>query len=518
MGTELRVRGVEVQVAEVGQHHADKSGIQEMQHRVFVAADVAAHRKPLLGPGRVERPVGEFRGGVAKVVPGRIEERVGDVRFATRLAAALGTLDEVPLFVPCERAHSGIVGAEIVDEGELDRQVLLRHRDDPAFLAVHDGDWRTPVALPRDTPVVQPVLDARRRETALGEPGDDLARPLAARHTVERPRVHEHAVLRDNRQRLSRDRDDLSDRELELRGELEVPLVVRRDRHDGAGAVLHQDVVGNPDRDRFTRRRIAGVGADEDTGLRLFTDPPRHDVLGLHLPLICLDSRAVLDRGELVDERVLRREDQIRRAEHRVGTGREHGDLLAAGRLEDELRPFAPADPVLLKEGGGGRPVEVREVFQEALSVVRDAKEPLVEEALLDRRVAALAAAVDDLLVREHRLVLGAPIHRRALLVREPRLEELEKEPLRPLVVGRIGGGELVPPVEHAAEPAQLAAERGDVSRDQLCGIGADGERVVLGVNAEGVETHRLEHVVALESLEPAVDVRAREREHVADV
>jgi len=37
-------------------------------------------------------------------------------------------------------------------------------------------------------------------------------------------------------------------------------------------------------------------------------------------------------------------------------------------------------------------------------------------------------------------------------------------------------------------------------------------------VDAEGIESHRLEHVVALNPLEPAVDVRAREREHVPDV
>ena len=64
----------------------------------------------------------------------------------------------------------------------------------------------------------------------------------------------------------------------------------------------------------------------------------------------------------------------------------------------------------------------------------------MVEEALLDRCVAPLTAAVDHLLVGEHRLVLGTPVHRRALLVREARFEELEKEPLGPLVVRGIGG------------------------------------------------------------------------------
>src|SRR2546422_8045709 len=73
---------------------------------------------------------------------------------------------------------------------------------------------------------------------------------------------------------------------------------------------------------------------------------------------------------------MLGREDQIGRAEHGVGPGREDRDLLAARGLEDELRPFAPADPVLLKEGGGGGPVEVLEVLEEALRVIREPPEP----------------------------------------------------------------------------------------------------------------------------------------------
>ena len=44
-------------------------------------------------------------------------------------------------------------------------------------------------------------------------------------------------------------RDHLDDGHAELLGEREVALVVRRHRHDGAGAVGRQHVVGDPDRD-----------------------------------------------------------------------------------------------------------------------------------------------------------------------------------------------------------------------------------------------------------------------------
>ena len=59
------------------------------------------------------------------------------------------------------------------------------------------------------------------------------------------------------------------DRQVERLGELEVALVVAGDGHDRAGAVAHQHVVGDPDRDRLAVHRVDGVGAGEDAGLGL---------------------------------------------------------------------------------------------------------------------------------------------------------------------------------------------------------------------------------------------------------
>ena len=57
------------------------------------------------------------------------------------------------------------------------------------------------------------------------------------------------------------------DVEIELLGEFEIALVVRRDGHDGAGAVADQHVVGDPDWDRLAVDGIDRVGAGEDAGL-----------------------------------------------------------------------------------------------------------------------------------------------------------------------------------------------------------------------------------------------------------
>ena len=326
-------------------------------------------------------------------------------------------------------------------------------------------------------------------------------------------------MLRHAGQRFPFHPDHLTDGQLECGRELEIAVIVRRHGHDGAGAVLHQHVIGGPDGNRFAGRGVARVGAGEHPRLGAIADAAGHDVLALGLPLVLAHGGALLLRGERVDERVLGRQHHVGRPEDGVGARREHGDALAPRRLEHQLRALASADPVALQRQRALRPVELLEVLEQALRVLRDGEEPLLEQALLDLGVGvALAVAVDDLLVGDDALVLRAPVDRRLLAERQPRLEELQENPLRPLVVAGVGGGELVPPVEHAPEPLQLPAERGDVLRDQLRRVGADRDRVVLRVDAERVVPHRLEHVEPLQPLEATVDVRAGEREHVPHV
>jgi hypothetical protein len=63
--------------------------------------------------------------------------------------------------------------------------------------------------------------------------------------------------------------DDLDDGEAEALGELPVALVVGGDGHDGAGAVVDQDVVGDPDGDGGAVDRVDRIRAREDSGLFL---------------------------------------------------------------------------------------------------------------------------------------------------------------------------------------------------------------------------------------------------------
>ena len=239
---------------------------------------------------------------------------------------------------------------------------------------------------------------------------------------------------------------------------------------------------------------------------------------------------------------MLRCEHEVRRAEDRVGTRCEDTDVCCqciqlrrrhhrvetdrrgASHLEqildakNNLGAVRAADPVSLSGLRTLRPVDPVEIREEALGVRCDSEEPLLEEALLDLRATTLARAGDHLLVREHGLVVRTPVHGRRPPIRQSALEQLEENPLRPLVILRISGRQLVPPIDHQPRALQLPAEVCDVARNQLARVNTDFECVILRVDAKCVKAHRLENRVPLKPLESSIDVIAREREKVADM
>ena len=147
-----------------------------------------------------------------------------------------------------------------------DRQLLLRHRHRAAVVAVDDRDRRAPVALARDEPVAQPVVArsaspmpfapratrrSRRFAFLVSSPSNG---PEFTMHAVTRRSVGlERRVLAPAAAITTRTGRSYCCRELE------VALVVRGHRHDRARAVVHQDVVGDPDRDRLAVHRVDGV-------------------------------------------------------------------------------------------------------------------------------------------------------------------------------------------------------------------------------------------------------------------
>ena len=325
---------------------------------------------------------------------------------------------------------------------------------------------------------------------------------------------------------LARCRDHPRDGKTVRFGEVEVPFVVSRDRHDGPGAVSHEDVVGDPDRYTLSGGRIDAVAAREDSGLVLLDLLARHQIHRLRPDPVGLHRLLATVAGNGVHQRVLGSEYHIGGPAHRVGACREDLDLegvsrpsgvrRSSGNRKAKLCAHRTPDPVGLGLERRVGPVDVLKVAEQSFRVIGDPEEPLPNEPLFDCGAAALALSHYDLLVGKHRHARRAPVDRRLLLLREPPLEKLEEEPLGPLVVGGIGRIHRVVPVEHAADPTQLPTEIGDVAGDEPRGMDAGLERKVLGVDPEGVEADGLEDVVPLEALEAPVHIGAGERVDVA--
>ena len=206
---------------------------------------------------------------------------------------------------------------------------------------------------------------------------------------------------------------------------------------------------------------------------------------------------------------MLGRQHEEGRAEERVGPGREHREverrLLAA---EDHLGALRAADPVALHRDHALRARSSSvEVLQQPVGVVGDLEEPLLELLHDDRRAAALAAPVDHLLVRQHGLVLRAPLDRRALAVGEPALEQLQEDPLGPAVVARARacrtrGRQSIETPQDLNWRRNSSIDLFVETRRVLAGL----DRVVLGRQAERVVAHRVQdpHAVAAAVSGPA--------------
>ena len=280
------------------------------------------------------------------------------------------------------------------------------------------------------------------------------------------------------------------------------------------------------------------------------------------------DRLALRWRRQPVEQRVLWRDDHEGHAVERVGAGgvdAEHvvgGTLREAGfgtqllpMLADRITPIsrrdeeidlgtgAAADPVALEFLDARGPVEALEFAVEPVGVGGDSQHPLPQRNPHHRMAAPLAHATDHFLIGQHGAERGAPVHRRLRLIGkpvgvavgrngrfalacdlggnrqfgdrpallqggvEPGVEELEKDPLRPADVFRVGRRQRAVPVVAEAEHLQLTAERVDVALGALSRRRAGADRMLLRRQAEGVEAHRVHHARAPHPFEPRHDV-----------
>ena len=140
----------------------EEARVDQVQDRVLDAAAVEVDRPPVADLLRIERQLVVLRIAEPEEVPRRVDERVHRVGLAAGRAAALRDTSTLTNSGTCASGESPRP-VNSVDLRQHDRQVVVRHGHHAALLAVDHRNRRAPVALPRDAPVLQPVLDRRLR-------------------------------------------------------------------------------------------------------------------------------------------------------------------------------------------------------------------------------------------------------------------------------------------------------------------------------------------------------------------
>ena len=225
-----------------------------------------------------------------------------------------------------------------------------------------------------------------------------------------------------------------------------------RNTHHGAGAVVRQHVVGDPNRHRFAGERVLHRTAGGHTA---FGPVFSHAVLltdGLQALAEGLNCLALLRRGELIHQRMLGGEHHIADAKHRVGAGGEHLDGLLALRRDGEAQGGATGATNPIGLHGAHTlwpPLELLEIVEQLIGHRRDFQKPLAQLSLFNQGSRSPRTTVGvHLFVGEHRLVNGVPVDGGFFAVSQIGVEKLQKQPLGPAVVVAVAGRHFTRPVD----------------------------------------------------------------------
>ena len=276
---------------------------------------------------------------------------------------------------------------------------------------------------------------------------------------------------------------------------------MRRATEDRAGAVVHQDEVGDVDRKRPRGiERVDRLHPGVETLLLGGVDQLLRGAVAFAFRDEFGERRILGRCGD--GERMIGRERQELRAEQRVVARGEDVDLVFPQRggrgieREAQVQPLRTADPVALHDAHLlGPEIQAVERLQQILGKFGDAEVPLRHLPLLDQCARAPAATVDHLLVGEHGAIDRVPVHLAELALDQTRAQEVDEHLLLVLVVGRIAGRDLARPVERQPHRLELRLHHRDVLVGPCLGMDLALHGGVLRRQPERVPAHGMEHV-----------------------
>ncbi len=221
---------------------------------------------------------------------------------------------------------AGFIESDILRQH--DRELGGGHR--AAFLAMHDRDQTAPVALARNAPIPQPVIDLTLAFAALLQTVGNFVFCFLDRQPIEKRRIRNPSgadigfIANVEALRIFSFRNnDRPDLQVIFAGEIQVALIMGRAAENRPGAIVHQDEIGDVNRNfgglaKRVNRFQPGVVAPLFGTLDIF-------LAGAH-PVALIDEalEILVFFRERFGERMIGRYRAERHAEYRVWPRREN--------------------------------------------------------------------------------------------------------------------------------------------------------------------------------------------------
>jgi len=505
-----------IQLADAGQRARPEAGVEQVQDRMFDAADILGHREPFPDHLGIKGPVIRLA-GKAQEIPAAVDKCIERIGLAPRRLAAFRAVDMFPGGMTLQRI-SGSFKIDIL--GQDHRQLAFRHRYRTAIIAMDDRDRRAPVALARNAPVAQPPGGLGLAPAFRLRAVDDILLRLLDRHAVEKGAVHDLArtgpglVAGKFGSRFLAIGNHALDRQAIFAGKVEIALVMRGHAEYCARAIVHHHEIGDIDGQLPVGIERMGDGqASVETLLFHRFQLGRRGAASL--AFFGKGGERGIGSRQLSGQRMVGRQRDETCTENRVRPGRKDLDgrdiVLWLCQCEMELQALRLADPVFLHQPHLFGPcLEIRQAGEQILGKIGDLQKPLAELAFFDLGARAPALAVDHLLVGEHGHVDRVPVDRGFLAIDQTAFEQVDEQRLFLPIIFGVAGRQFAAPVEGKAQRLQLAAHRRDIGSRPFTRMDLLFHRCIFRRHAECVPAHRVQHFKALHPPEPGEHVPHR--------
>ena len=371
---------------------------------------------------------------------------------------------------------------------------------------MNDRDRLAPVTLTGEYPVSQLIICLSGSKLFLFQPVNDLFLCFGYFQSVQESGVYHFAcgnVCKSFLLYVFAAGYYFNDRKIEFFCKFPVTGIMSRYCHNSACSIAHQYIVGNPDGNFFSVYRIDCTDAvDLNTCLvfcKLRTLKIRFSGC---LLLIFTDGIHVFDLVFVFfQRRMLRRNYHIGCTEKSVRSGGVYRKLVffaCNGKIN--LCALALADPVFLRNLYTFNVIYIVKAFQKLFCIICDLQHPLAFYLADNRRTAAFADTVDNLLVCKTYLTRSTPVNRHFTFISKSCLKQFQEDPLCPFVVFRICGVYFSVPVKGISQRMKLFFESLYVicSYDLRMDLILDG--IVLCRKTKSIPAHWIENIVALHS------------------